>query len=200
MRGRSLHRIAGWRELCLAGVLLAGSLAAEGQPSARGGAIARGAEAQVGVTIRYDPAYTRLSFPGGDVPLERGVCSDVVIRSLRGVGTDLQVEVNRDMRRNFSAYPKMWGLRRPDSNIDHRRVPNLMKFFERQGKMVPIASSYEPGDIVAWRLPGGLHHIGVVSSRRASPRGECLVVHNIGQGARNEDVLRAFAIIGHYRW
>ncbi len=198
MRG-TLHRIAGWRELRLAGVL-AGCFAVEGQPSASRGAIARGAEAQVGVTIHYDPAYTRLSFPGGDIPRERGVCSDVVIRSLRSVGTDLQVEVNRDMRRNFGAYPKMWGLRRPDTNIDHRRVPNLMKFFERQGKAVLIASAYEPGDIVAWRLAGGLHHIGVVSSRRASLRGDYLVVHNIGQGARNEDVLRAFTIIGHYRW
>jgi uncharacterized protein YijF (DUF1287 family) len=162
--------------------------------------VARAAEAQVGVTLRYDPSYTKLAFPGGDVPLERGVCSDVVIRSFRRAGIDLQVEVNRDMRRSFTSYPRMWGLRAPDANIDHRRVPNLMTFFARKGKSVPIAGAYEPGDVVAWRLAGGLHHIGVISTRKASPRGDYLVVHNIGQGARNEDVLRAYTIIGHYRW
>jgi uncharacterized protein YijF (DUF1287 family) len=155
--------------------------------------ISDGALAQVGVTRTYDPSYVRLAYPNGDVPMERGVCSDVVIRAFRSAGIDLQVEVHEDMRRNFGKYPQMWGLQAPDRNIDHRRVPNLMKFFERRGKSLPLDGEYKPGDVVAWRLDNGLHHIGVVSRGRK-------VVHNIGAGAQNEDVLRAWKIIGHYRW
>lgn len=160
--------------------------------------IADAARAQVGVTRTYDPSYVRLAYPNGDVPLERGVCSDVVIRAFRANGVDLQVAVHEDMRRNFAKYPQMWGLRGPDRNIDHRRVPNLMKFFDRSGKSLPLDGEYKPGDVVAWRLDNGLHHIGVVSDVRAG--GEYKVVHNIGLGAQNEDVLRAWKIIGHYRW
>ena len=161
--------------------------------------IASAAEAQVGVTRRYDPAYVRLSYPGGDIPLERGVCADVIVRAFRKIGVDLQVTVHEDMRRAFASYPQRWGLRRPDRNIDHRRVPNLMTYFKRENKSLDIDAAYEPGDVVAWRLPGGLHHIGIVSTKRAA-NGLPLVVHNIGYGTQNEDVLHAWDIIGHYRW
>jgi uncharacterized protein YijF (DUF1287 family) len=155
-------------------------------------AIARAAERQVGVTLHYDPSYVRLKYPGGDVPPDRGVCADVIIRALRDVGVDLQREVHEDMRAHFAAYPKMWGTATPDANIDHRRVPNLMAFFQRRGKRV--RGDYEAGDIVAWRLPGGLYHIGIVA-----PDGH-LMIHNIGRGTQKEDVLNAYEIIGHYRW
>jgi uncharacterized protein YijF (DUF1287 family) len=160
--------------------------------------IADAAQSQVGVTRTYDPSYVRLTYPGGDVPPERGVCADVVVRAFRKVGVDLQVAVHEDMTRNFRSYPQLWNLRGPDRNIDHRRVPNLMKFFERRGKKLALEAPYEPGDVVAWRLPGGLYHIGVVSSKKQGA--DYQVVHNIGYGTQNEDVLRRFTIIGHYRW
>ena len=156
-----------------------------------GTGLAQAALAQVGVTTIYDSRYVSLPYPGGDLPKNRGVCADVVVRAFRVIGVDLQVAVHEDMRDHFAAYPKMWGLTSPDANIDHRRVPNLMKFFDRRGKA--ISGSFEAGDVVAWRLPNGLYHIGIVS---APDR----VVHNIGYGAQNEDVLHAWQIIGHYRW
>jgi len=157
-----------------------------------GAQLAASAARQVGVTVVYDPAYVRLRYPGGDVPADRGVCSDVVVRAFRtALGVDLQRELHEDMRANFRLYPKMWGLAAPDTNIDHRRVPNLMKFFERRGKSTRAA--FAAGDVVAWRLPGGLYHIGIV----ADPP---YVVHNIGRGAQREDILHAYPIIGHYRW
>jgi len=156
-----------------------------------GAKLANAALAQVGVTTIYDSSYVKLRYPGGDVPEIRGVCADVIVRAFRDIGVDLQVAVHEDMRDHFAAYPKIWGLTSPDANIDHRRVPNLMKFFERRGKKV--AGEFEAGDVVAWRLPNGLYHIGIVS---APDR----VVHNIGYGAQNEDVLHAWKIIGHYRW
>jgi uncharacterized protein len=162
--------------------------------------IARAAARQVGVTTLYDPSYVSLSYPGGDVPLERGVCADVVVRAFRAAGVDLQVEVHEDMKRNFAAYPRNWGLHRPDRNIDHRRVPNLMKYFERQGKSLALEAPYEPGDVVAWRLPNGLYHIGVVAEDRVPGARHRYAIHNIGAGARKEDVLYAFKILGHYRW
>ena len=122
------------------------------------------------------------------------------MRAFRTIGVDLQVAVHEDMTRNFAAYPKMWGLKKPDTNIDHRRVPNLMKYFARRGKSVALDAAYDPGDVVAWRLPGGLYHIGIVSSRRPAEGRDYLVVHNIGDGAQIEAVLRSFQIIGHYRW
>ena len=163
--------------------------------------IIESAHEQVGVTLHYDPSYSVISFPGGDVPVVRGVCTDVIIRAYRSVGVDLQLLVNQDMRKAFSAYPRNWGLSRPDPNIDHRRVPNLAVFFTRHGQVLPIstdAKAYRPGDIVTWRLPGGLAHIGLVSDR--STDGRLLIVHNIGAGAKIEDILFAFTITGHYRY
>lgn len=163
-------------------------------------AIATAALSQVGVTRIYDPSYVAIPYPGGDVRRDRGVCADVIVRAFRSVGVDLQRNVHEDMRRNFDSYPRMWGLQGPDANIDHRRVPNLMKYFERTDHALALNAAFEPGDVVAWRLPGGLYHIGIISNVRNASGTGYLVVHNIGEGARNEDVLHAFTIIAHYRW
>ena len=164
--------------------------------------VAEAARAQVGVTTGYDPAYRRLPYPGGDVPATTGVCCDVVVRALRTAhGFDLQKEVHEDMRAHFSAYPKKWGLKKPDANIDHRRVPNLQTFFARRGWSLAVsnaAAEYRAGDIVTWDLGNGLAHIGVVSDRRAKS-GAPLVIHNIGRGAQEEDVLLSWPLTGHYR-
>jgi uncharacterized protein YijF (DUF1287 family) len=166
--------------------------------------LVRAARTQVGVTVIYDGSYQQLAYPGGDVPLERGVCTDVVVRALRTARSlDLQKLVHEDMSAHFGAYPnqRRWGLTRPDSNIDHRRVPNLMKWLERSGytqAVTTAAQDYLPGDLVAWDLGGGILHIGIVSDRKAST-GVPLVIHNIGAGAREEDILFRYAIIGHYR-
>ena len=161
------------------------------------------AREQVGVTRYYDSAYRRIGYPGGDLPMDRGVCTDVIIRAFRkGADVDLQKLVHEDMRRHFSAYPKIWGLRRPDPNIDHRRVPNLQTFFRRSGKAVPISrrsGDYRPGDLVTWRLTSGVPHIGIVSDKRAAAD-RFLIVHNIGAGAQLEDVLFSWEITGHYRY
>jgi uncharacterized protein len=160
------------------------------------------AREQVGVTTIYDPAYVGLQFPGGDLPRDRGVCTDVVIRALRdGWGVDLQLAVNRDMKADFAAYPPLWGLSTTDRNIDHRRVPNLQTLLARVGAEVPLTEEptpYLPGDIVTWTLPGNLAHIGIVSDRRTA-EGTPLILHNIGAGAREEDILFAYQITGHYR-
>jgi uncharacterized protein YijF (DUF1287 family) len=162
-------------------------------------AIARAAQRQVGVTVHYDPSYVRLKYPGGDVPPDRGVCSDVVIRAFREAGiVDLQREVHDDMRVSFRAYPRMWGGTAPDANIDHRRVPNLMTFLKRRGKST--SADFGAGDVVAWRLPGGLYHVGIVSSDLVPGTTRPYVIHNIGRGAQKEDVLQAWDVIGHYRW
>lgn len=164
-------------------------------------ALVTAAREQVGVTLSYDPAYRRLSYPNGDVPLNTGVCTDVIIRALRQQGLDLQQAVHQDMRANFRLYPKNWGLSRPDSNIDHRRVPNLMTWFKRQGWALPLgqdAERYRSGDIVTWDLGGGLTHIGIISDRQAGS-GVPLVLHNIGRGTQEEDILFSFKITGHYR-
>lgn len=155
--------------------------------------------------VVYDPAYVRLSYPMGDVVPDRGVCADVVVRALRAVGVDLQALVHEDMSAAFSEYPKHWGLTRPDSNIDHRRVPNLEAFFRRKQTAIAMTSdpaNYRPGDIVAWNLRGDssgwLPHIGIVTDRMASS-GRPLIVHNIGAGPRLEDVLFEWKMTGHYR-
>ena len=161
------------------------------------------ARAQIGKTIFYDGSYRRMGYPGGDVPLDRGVCTDVLIRAFRAAGVDLQVLVHEDMIRAFGAYPKAWGLSRPDSNIDHRRVPNLKVYFERHGKALTtsnMAASYLPGDIVTWRLPSGVPHIGLVSSAMFPGGSRHLVIHNIGQGTQEEDILFLYSITGHYRY
>jgi uncharacterized protein len=160
------------------------------------------AVSQVGVTTGYDPTYVKLAFPGGDVPLTTGVCTDVIVRAYRGIGIDLQVAVNKDMRANFSKYPKSWGLKRPDPNIDHRRVLNLGKFFERKGGRLPVTdveTDYQPGDMVSWSV-GGRPHIGLVSDQRVEGADRFLIVHNVGAGARIEDVLFAWPITDHHRW
>jgi uncharacterized protein YijF (DUF1287 family) len=156
-------------------------------------------------TVRYDPAYVRIPYPGGDVPAETGVCTDEVIRSYRAVGIDLQKEVHEDMLANFNAYPSKWRWHRqgPDSNIDHRRVPNLMVFFSRKGEVLPItgrAEGYSPGDIVTWDLGRGQTHIGVLVDRKALLTRHYMIVHNIGEGPKMEDVLFNWKIIGHYRY
>ncbi|MCX6997690.1 MAG: DUF1287 domain-containing protein [Kiritimatiellaeota bacterium] len=159
------------------------------------------ARAQIGVTVEYDPAYTKLAYPGGDVPLKTGVCCDVVIRALRKQGRDLQQLVHEDMRKHFVLYPQKWGLQKPDANIDHRRGLNLACYFQRQGWSVGISTqpaAYLPGDIVTWDLGHGLTHIGIVSDRQ-SVQATPLVIHNIGRGAREEDLLFRFTITGHYR-
>ncbi len=164
--------------------------------------VAAGAELRATKTETYDPAYVKLSYPGGDVPDDRGVCSDTVIRAFRHAGVDLQVEVHEDMAANFSAYPKMWGLTRTDRNIDHRRVPNLETLFRRKGGAQVITQNtadYLPGDIVSWRLSaGGLPHIGVVTRKKQN--GQPLVAHNIGAGTQEEACLFNWPMQGWFRF
>ncbi|MCL2011408.1 MAG: DUF1287 domain-containing protein [Cystobacterineae bacterium] len=159
------------------------------------------ARAQVGVTKSYDPAWRKLSYPGGDVPLQTGVCTDVVIRALRQQKVDLQRLVHEDMVAHFSLYPKNWGAKEADRNIDHRRVPNLQTFFKRQGFAIPLgkrAEDFLPGDVVTWNLGGGSSHIGIVSDKK-SPNGTPLIIHNIGFGVQEENLLFLFPRTGHYR-
>lgn len=163
--------------------------------------LVRAAREQVGVTRIYDGSYRRLDYPGGDVPVERGVCTDVVVRAYRALGFDLQREVHEDMTRAWPDYPKLWGLRHPDRNIDHRRVPNLATFLRRRGaelRLTDDPAAFRPGDLVTWRLPSGVPHIGIVSDRKAGDRP--LILHNIGAGAREEDTLFAFERTGHFRF
>ena len=155
--------------------------------------------------VRYDPKYVPIPYPGGDVPADSGVCSDEVIRAYRALGIDLQKEVHEDIAANFSAYPNhvRWMLLHPDSNIDHRRVPNLMVFFSRNGTSLPNskrAEDYGPGELVTWDLGGGVPHIGIVVDRKAEQSGRYMVVHNIGAGPKMEDVLFSWKITGHYRY
>lgn len=156
-------------------------------------------------SVRYVSEYVRMPYPGGDVPADTGVCTDEIIRAYRPVGVDLQKEVHEDMLRTFSVYPnqRRWRLAHPDSNIDHRRVPNLMVFFQRKGEPLPItsrAADYAPGDLVTWDLGGNVPHIGIVVDQRMRGSSTYMVVHNIGQGPRMEDVLFNWKITGHYRY
>jgi len=156
-------------------------------------------------TVRYDPAYVRIAYPNGDVPADTGVCTDEIIRSYRALGVDLQKEVHEDMEHNFSAYPRKWSwlLSHTDTNIDHRRVPNLMVFFARKGESLKISSDagdYAPGDLVTWDLGGNIPHIGIVVDQKSHQIGRYLIVHNIGQGPKMEDVLFNWKITGHYRY
>jgi uncharacterized protein YijF (DUF1287 family) len=187
----------------LLGGLLLAAVALTGSADPTIARVVDGAKRQVGVTRSYDPTYRTLRYPGGDVPLETGVCSDVVIRAFRYAGIDLQVLVHEDMQRNFSKYPQSWGLRGPDRNIDHRRVPNLATFFTRRGGKLAVttrADDYQPGDLVVWKLSSGVPHVGVVSDQTSRLTKRPLVVHNIGGGAQLEDVLFAYKVTGHYRW
>jgi uncharacterized protein YijF (DUF1287 family) len=198
MRGNTLrvgHRLA-LALLCI--------LAAAGAARADNRDIVAAARKQVGVTVVYDGSYEMLDYPGGDVPIERGVCTDVIVRALRSARSlDLQQLVHEDMSAHFGAYPAQsrWRARAADANIDHRRVPNLMTWFSRAGYSRPVTTKpadYLPGDVVAWNLGGSILHIGIVSDRRAAA-GVPLVLHNIGAGTREDDILFRYAIIGHYR-
>lgn len=155
--------------------------------------------------VTYDGRYVSIEYPMGDVPDNIGVCTDVVIRSYRLLGIDLQQRVHEDMKKDFQEYPDNWGLSRPDSNIDHRRVPNLRRYFERGGYEVSAAPSkhahdYLPGDLVSWRLGNGLPHIGLVVDDRSSDGERPMIVHNIGRGPEIEDVLFRYTVTGHYRF
>jgi uncharacterized protein YijF (DUF1287 family) len=167
--------------------------------------LVRAAVAQTAQQVTYDGSYRRIPYPGGDVPADVGVCTDVVIRAYRALGEDLQQRVHEDMKASFSSYPQSWGLRRPDPNIDHRRVPNLQAYFRRRGAALPRppgrdTERYRPGDLVTWMLPGNLPHIGIVADGRSDDGARPLIVHNIGRGPEVEDMLLAYPITGHYRY
>lgn len=154
-------------------------------------------------TVRYDGSYRSISYPNGDVPDHTGVCTDVLIRSYRTLGIDLQQLVHEDMKAHFKSYPKNWGLKKTDSNIDHRRVPNLQVFFSRKGKSLKVTNNskdYKTGDLVTWKLNNNLPHIGIVVNRRSKDGKRPLIVHNIGLGPQQEDMLFDFTITGHYRY
>lgn len=173
-------------------------------PAITAEALVKAAQERTRHQVRYDGRYLRIDYPGGDVPADMGVCTDVVIRTYRAVGVDLQQRLHNDIRANFSRYPskRIWGLTRPDTNIDHRRVPNLQRFFTRHGSSLPVsqrAEDYQPGDLVTWMLPGNLPHIGIVSDQRARS-GNYMIVHNIGQGPKLQDMLFDYDITGHYRY
>ncbi len=201
-RASSVHAIG----VCVAALLLALPPAAipKGREVPREYAerLVAAAIEQTRGAVTYDSSYRKIAYPGGDVPETRGVCADVVIRAYRKVGVDLQVSVHEDMERHFGAYPHLWKLAGPDPNIDHRRVPNLQTFFRRAGAELPVslkADDYRAGDLVTWKVPPNLPHIGIVIDKK-SPAGVPLVVHNIGRGPQIEDTLFAFPITGHYRY
>ena len=192
------------RRTVLIGLGAFAAVPVQAQRPARTAAILIGAaRAQIGITVQYDSAYSRLAFPGGDVPRTKGVCTDVLIRAYRDAfGVDLQALVNADMRAAFSAYPRRWGLRGPDRNIDHRRVPNLQTFMARKGARLPVpvsAEGWRPGDIFTCLIGGTLPHIGLVSDR-CGRSGNWAILHNIGAGAREEDALFAHLLTGRYRF
>ena len=171
-------------------------------PISSGNKLALDAKKQIGVTVSYDPAYRKLAFPRGDVPIETGVCTDMIVRAYRLQNIDLQQLVNHDMKSNWSAYPKHWGLKSTDKNIDHRRVPNLEVYFERHGQSLSTTDkdSFQPGDIVTWQLPNSnLPHIGIVSDNKAA-NGTPLIIHNIGRGTQEENILFAYPITKHFRY
>ena len=156
-------------------------------------------------SVRYVSSYVQIAYPGGDVPADTGVCTDEVIRAYRAVGVDLQKEVHEDMKQSFLAYPHpvKWFTLRPDPNIDHRRVPNLMVFFSRKGETLPLsrrAEDYLPGEVVTWDLGGNVPHIGIVVNQRSPATGRYMIIHNVGEGPKMEDVLFAWKITGHYRY
>jgi len=160
------------------------------------------ARQQIGVTVEYNGSYERLRYPLGDVPLKRGVCTDVIVRAYRVLDLDLQQLVHEDMVRHFAKYPRAWGLKRADANIDHRRVPNLQRFFERHGQVLDAratVSTFQAGDLVTFLLPGNLPHIGIVSDQLGS-RGAPLLIHNVGAGTQEEDALQSWPITGRYRY
>lgn len=161
------------------------------------------AMARTDIPVTYDGAYRAIEYPGGDVPNTIGVCTDLIIRAYRAVGTDLQLQVHEDMTTNFSAYPQRWELSGPDPNIDHRRVPNLKTYFRRSGAALPVSHNpedYRPGDLITWTLPNNRPHIGLVTEQRSDDGARWLIVHNIGHGPQLGDILFKYRITGHYRY
>lgn len=175
----------------------------EGEPEGFSRKLSNAALSRTDCEVRYDGSYKRIGYPGGDVPSGTGVCTDVLIRSYRILGVDLQKDLHMDLKNNFSKYPDIWGLKKPDTNIDHRRVLNLRVFFSRKGISLPVTSNpvdYLPGDIVSWKLLSGLPHIGIVVDRKSGDGKRFLIVHNISAGPELEDVLFSYKITGHYRY
>ena len=171
-------------------------------PISDGSKLAYDAKKQIGITTSYDPTYRKLDFPRGDVPINTGVCTDVIVRAYRLQNIDLQQLVNHDMKSNWSSYPKTWGLKSTDKNIDHRRVPNLEVFFARHGQTLSITdkASFQAGDVVTWRLPNGnLPHTGIVSDKAAAD-GTPLIIHNIGRGTQEKNILFTYPITKHFRY
>ena len=196
----SFEKVLFFTSLCLLLSLPGEAPAEAGDFSAR---LSAAALERTRYSVHYDGSYQRIPYPGGDVPDDVGVCTDLVIRAYRSLGIDLQQEVHEEMQRNFDDFPKIWGLKRPDPNIDHRRVPNLQRFFERRGAELPVtdqAADYLPGDLVTWMLPGNLPHIGIVVEQRSANGAEPLIVHNIGAGPQLEKALFRFPVTGHYRY
>ena len=168
-----------------------------------GGKLSKAAIELTKDAVVYDPSYFSIKYPMGDVPEGKGVCTDVVIRAYRKLGIDLQQLVHEDMKANFSSYPKIWGLKSTDKNIDHKRVPNLQTYFTRKGaskKITEKASDYLPGDVGAWNLGGGTTHIGIVVDQKVKGTSRHYIVHNIGNGQELSDCLFDYTIIGHYRF
>lgn len=169
------------------------------------GKLAAAALEQTKTHVTYDGSYFKIPYPGGDVPAHLGVCTDVIVRAYRALGIDLQQKVHEDMKANFAKYPKLWGLKATDTNIDHRRVPNLQVFFTRHGQSLPVTRNpddYKTGDLVTWNLKtvGSLPHIGIVTGQRSEDGLRPLIVHNIGAGTELEDMLFSYTITGHYRY
>ncbi|MEX0838298.1 MAG: DUF1287 domain-containing protein [Parvibaculum sp.] len=190
--------VSGFAALTPVLALPAWGAAEPAEPAAK---LVAAARAQIGVTLFYDGAYRRIAYPGGDVAPERGVCTDVIVRGYRAAfGIDLQERVHEDMKRDFAAYPANWGLTRPDSNIDHRRVPNLATFFRRQGGVLADGTALAPGDLVTQTIGGRLPHISVVSDRQVRGSKRPLVIHNIGGGAEYADILDRFPVTGRFRY
>ena len=157
----------------------------------------------IDASIQYDPTYFSIKYPNGDVPANKGVCTDVVIRTFRKLSIDLQKEVHEDMVSNFSKYPKIWKLKKTDTNIDHRRVPNLEVFFERKGTKLPIsknANDYKTGEIVTWLIGNKLPHIGIVTAKKSLDGKRSMLVHKVGGGQVLEDCLFSYEIVGHFRY
>ncbi len=206
----TFYRLARILPLCiLLGILFACSrgpivtyVPRPGEPEGFVKALTDASMEQTRSKVRYDATYRKISYPGGDVPEDIGVCADVVIRSYRALGIDLQREVHEEMEKNFQLFPKKWGLKSPDTNIDHRRVPNLQVFFERRGAVFPVTrvgQNYQPGDIVTWSV-FGRPHIGIAVNRLPWHRGRFMIVHNMGRGPELEDMLFDYRITGHYRY
>ncbi len=165
--------------------------------------LVKAAQERTNHVVKYDGSYYSIKYPMGDVPLTQGVCTDLVVRAYRNLGVDLQQLVHEDMRANFSRYPNRWGLQATDTNIDHRRVPNLQMFFKRHGEELVISESeyeYKPGDLVTWVLPGNLPHIGIVSNQLVDNTNRPKIIHNIGRGPVENDILFKYEITGHYRY